>query len=106
MMGPGETFALIAMVALAIVFISLAFRAYDQRLKFKERQLELRAGTPGPSPSAEVLERMEQRLRVLERIVTERGQDVAAQIEALRDRRLVEEADTGVPLGLARQETV
>lgn len=104
MMGPGETFALIAMVALAIVFISLAFRAYDQRLKFKERQLELRAGKPAAAASAETIAQIEQRLRVLERIVTERGQDVAAQIEALRDQRQAEGA--GVPLAIARQETV
>ena len=34
---------------------------------------------------------LEDRLRVLERIVTDRGYDVATQIEALRDQRRVEE---------------
>jgi hypothetical protein len=34
---------------------------------------------------------MEDRIRVLERIVTDRGYDVATQIEALRDQRRVEE---------------
>jgi hypothetical protein len=34
---------------------------------------------------------LEERLRVLERIVTDRGYDVATQIEALRDQRRVEE---------------
>jgi hypothetical protein len=33
---------------------------------------------------------LEERVRVLERIVTDRGYDVAAQIEALRDVRSVE----------------
>ncbi len=33
---------------------------------------------------------MEERLRVLERIVTDKGYDVASQIEALRDTRKVE----------------
>ena len=34
---------------------------------------------------------LEDRVRVLERIVTDRGYDVATQIEALRDQRRVEE---------------
>lgn len=34
---------------------------------------------------------LEERVRVLERIVTDRGYDVAAQIEALRDTRHVDE---------------
>jgi hypothetical protein len=34
---------------------------------------------------------MEDRIRVLERIVTDRGYDIATQIEALRDQRRVEE---------------
>ena len=34
---------------------------------------------------------MEDRLRVLERIVTDKGYDVATQIEALRDQRRVDD---------------
>ena len=34
---------------------------------------------------------MEDRLRVLERIITDKGYDVATQIEALRDQRRVED---------------
>src|SRR5690349_294575 len=34
---------------------------------------------------------LEERVRVLERIVTDKGYDVASQIEALRDTRWVEE---------------
>lgn len=34
---------------------------------------------------------LEERVRVLERIVTDRGYDVATQIEALRDQRRVED---------------
>ena len=34
---------------------------------------------------------LEERVRVLERIVTDRGYDVATQIEALRDQRRVEQ---------------
>lgn len=48
---------------------------------------------------------LEQRVRVLERIVTDRGYDVATQIEALRDQREVEDRSAGVPLGSTRKET-
>ena len=47
---------------------------------------------------------LEERVRVLERIVTDRGYDVATQIEALRDTRRVEEHDAGVPLGFETRE--
>jgi hypothetical protein len=43
---------------------------------------------------------------VLERIVTDKGYDVADQIEALRDQRRVEAQGGGVPLDTARRERV
>lgn len=46
---------------------------------------------------------LEERVRVLERIVTDSGYNVSAQIEALRDVKRVEE-DNGVPLTLNRKE--
>lgn len=51
------------------------------------------------------IQRLEDRVQVLERIVTDRGYDIATQIEALRDtRRVDQEADSGVPLGLGERE--
>ncbi|USA38442.1 hypothetical protein [Pelagerythrobacter marinus] len=47
---------------------------------------------------------LEERVRVLERIVTDRGYDVSTQIEALRDQHRVESEGAGVPLDLARKE--
>jgi hypothetical protein len=49
---------------------------------------------------------LEDRVRVLERIVTEKGYDVATQIEALRDQRRVDEADSGVSIEALRKERV
>ena len=49
---------------------------------------------------------LEDRVRVLERIVTDRGYDIATQIEALRDTRSVEETGSGVPLSIDQKETV
>lgn len=41
----------------------------------------------------EQVERLQERIRVLERIVTDRGVETAAQIEALRDRDRIPEED-------------
>jgi len=45
-------------------------------------------------------------VQVLERIVTDRGYDIATQIEALRDQRRVDDEGAGVPLGLDKKERV
>ncbi len=45
-------------------------------------------------------------MQVLERIVTDRGYDIATQIEALRDQRRVDEEGAGIPLGLEQKERV
>ena len=51
---------------------------------------------------ASQIQRLEDRVQVLERIVTDRGYDIATQIEALRDTRRVNEG-AGVPLGLNKE---
>ncbi len=53
---------------------------------------------------ASQVQALEDRVQVLERIVTDRGYDVATQIEALRDTREVEQADSGVPLEMPNKE--
>ena len=55
---------------------------------------------------ANQVQKLEDRVRVLERIVTDGGYNVAAQIEALRDVRQVEDEGSGVPLGLGQKERV
>ena len=54
---------------------------------------------------ASKVQQLEDRVRVLERIVTDRGYDIATQIEALRDQRRVDEG-AGVPLNVASRENV
>ncbi|SMQ69885.1 hypothetical protein SAMN06297468_2068 [Altererythrobacter xiamenensis] len=53
---------------------------------------------------ASKIQTLEDRVQVLERIVTDRGYDIATQIEALRDTRKVEESGSGVPLNMERKE--
>lgn len=64
--------------------------AYRRHLKFKERQLAAVTNETAEKAAqyAAHVERLEQRVRVLERIVTDRGIDVASEIESLRDRPL------------------
>ena len=47
---------------------------------------------------------MNQRMIVLEKIVTDRGYSVAEEIEALRDVPSGPSNDSGVPLNIAQQE--
>ena len=63
---------------------------YKRRLKFKERELELLGNQTAERAAqyAAHTERLEQRVRVLERIVTDRGIVVADEIENLRDKPL------------------
>lgn len=49
-------------------------------------------------------QQLEDRVQVLERIVTDRGYDVATQIEALRDTREVEERGSGVQMSFEQKE--
>lgn len=53
----------------------------------KRRQLELQASMTAEKAAqyAAQTERLEQRVRVLERIITDRGHDLAGEIENLRD---------------------
>lgn len=55
--------------------------------KHQRRMAEMRmmAGSADNGRAIEHIRALEERVRVLERIVTDKGQDVAAQIEALRD---------------------
>jgi hypothetical protein len=59
-------------------------------IRLKERQLELMSSNTAERAAqyAAQTERLEQRVRVLERIVTDKGIDVADEIERLRDQPL------------------
>ncbi len=61
---------------------------YKRRMKLRERELEL-LGSQTAEKAAQYAahtERLEQRVRVLEQIVTDGGTQTALQIEALREQ--------------------
>ncbi|MDZ7587786.1 MAG: hypothetical protein U5J78_00940 [Parasphingorhabdus sp.] len=60
---------------------------HKQRLKFEEKKLEVMGAQTAEKAAqyASQVELLEQRMRVLERIVTDRGFELSAQIEDLRE---------------------
>ena len=72
------------------VIVGVLGDVYKRHLKFKERQLELLGNQTAERAAqyAAHTERLEQRMRVLERIVTDKGIAVSDEIERLRDKPL------------------
>ena len=99
----GQLGVLIPILALMIPIIAIWTR-HQQRMA--EVQISMTADRTAERAAqyASHTKELEDRVAVLERIVTDRGYDVATQIEALRDTRRVEELDAGVPLGVAKRE--
>ena len=81
-----------SMVLVGIPVIGgLLHESYKLKLKHQEKMagaLNAQAAENAAQYAAHS-ERLEQRVRVLERIVTDRGVDLAGEIESLRDERLV-----------------
>jgi len=72
------------------VILGIGGDMYKRHLKFKEKQLTLLSNETAEKAAqyAAHTERLEARVRVLERIVTDRGIEVAEEIEKLRDAPL------------------
>jgi len=87
-MNPGDVIALLITILLPTVFLLYVFRRW---FSYKEKQLEInsRMAAERAAEYASGNKELEQRVRVLEQIVTDSGAQTAAQIEALRgDRQL------------------
>lgn len=102
-MDPATLGTMIPIVALMIPIVALWTR---HQQKMAEMQVGATAEQTAEKAAqyASQVQRLEDRVQVLERIVTDRGYDIATQIEALRDTRRVDEMDAGVPLGLDKKE--
>ena len=64
-------------------FLMVCFIVWTKHQR-KMAEMQLRLGAD-EAASSDAYARLEERVRVLERIVTDRGSDLAAQIEALRE---------------------
>jgi ABC-type phosphate transport system auxiliary subunit len=85
MMGPGEVF--IALVVIGIPMLVLGY-LFHRWFKLKEKRLDVEASLAVEKAAqyAASNAELEARVRVLEKIVTDRGAETASQIEALRDQ--------------------
>jgi hypothetical protein len=104
-MDAGQLGVMIPIIALMIPIVAIWS-------KHQQKMAEMQVGSTAEQTAEKAaqyvgqIKRLEDRVQVLERIVTDRGYDIATQIEALRDTRRVDEASTGVPLALERKERV
>jgi hypothetical protein len=78
---------LIPILGVSIPIIAILAGVFSKWLKLKERQLELTASATAEQAAqyAARIATLEERVAVLNRIVTDRNEGLAVQIEALRD---------------------
>ena len=99
-------------LALLIPIFALSIPMVAIWTKHQQKIAEMQIGSTAEQTAekaaqyASKIQRLEDRVQVLERIVTDRGYDIATQIEALRDQRRVDEEGAGVPLGIDKKERV
>ena len=92
-----ETYVFVMVLAIFVVVIPVVLGVGSDMLKrwlaHKEKAMELMAADTAEKAAqyAAQVERLEQRMRVLERIATDRGTDLAAQIEDLGSRQALKE---------------
>lgn len=97
-------------LALLIPILALSIPFFAMWLKHREKMMERQSGTAAAATAekaaqdASHIKDIEDRVRVLERIVTDRGYDVATRIEALRDQRWVDGGEAATRLDPARRE--
>ncbi len=86
-MNESIVITLVFMVIVLPIVLGIGSDIYKRRLAFRERELELFSKQTAEKAAqyAAQAERLEQRVRVLERIATENNTDLALQIENLRD---------------------
>jgi cell division protein FtsB len=82
---------------LAVLILVFAFTIIRHKLGIPVRSMRQMRGDPGDDAENARLRQqvgqLQQRINVLERIVTDRGVETAAQIEALRDRDAIQDQD-------------
>ena len=84
---------------LAVMILMFAFTIVRHKMCIQVGSRRHRDNAPAPLVEAEnvrlrqQVEQLQERMKVLERIVTDRGAQTAAQIEALRDQERIESGD-------------
>jgi len=102
-MEPGQLALLIPIIGVMIPIVAI-WAKHQQKMAEIQSETTADATAEKAAQYAAQVQKLEDRVQVLERIVTDRGYDVATQIEALRDTREVENDDAGVPLNVSSKE--
>jgi hypothetical protein len=91
-MGPGEVFIALIVIGLPVMLLMIIANRF---FKLREKKLEVEAQLAAEKAAQYASRSMEleQRVRVLEQIVTDAGAQTASQIEALRDRQKIEDGN-------------
>ncbi|HQS96303.1 MAG: hypothetical protein B7Y31_13730 [Novosphingobium sp. 16-62-11] len=89
-MSEDVIYGLAFMLVVVPVVMGVLSDMYKRRLAFRERELALLSKQTAEKAAqyAAQAERLEQRVRVLERIATENDADLALRIENLRDAKV------------------
>jgi ABC-type phosphate transport system auxiliary subunit len=89
-MNPDAVFVLIPITALMIPIVAIISRTVTKMIALKEKQLQVQTSMTAEKSAqyAAHTERLEARVRVLERIATDKGVDLSDEIERLRDTPL------------------
>lgn len=89
-MGPGDTIGLMALAGVAVGVLITIGTVFQRYMAHKERKLTLTADKTAEKAAqyASRVEQLEARVRVLERIATDKGADLAEQIEDLRSPQM------------------
>jgi hypothetical protein len=83
-MGPGEVFIALIVIGLPVMLLMIIANRFF-RLREKKLEVEASLAAEKAAQYASRSMELEQRVRVLEQIVTDTGAQTAGQIEALRD---------------------
>jgi hypothetical protein len=92
-MGPPEVFIALFVVGLPVLLLMLIANRWF-RLREKKLDVEATLAAEKAAQYASRSSELEQRVRVLEQIVTDKGAETAAQIEALRRPRIANVASS------------
>lgn len=90
----GPTNVLIALIVIGLPILLLMLIA-NRSFKLREKKLEVEAGMAAEKAAqyASRSQELEQRVRILEQIVTDQGAQTAGQIEALREHKRIESGE-------------
>ena len=102
-MDTGTLALMIPIIGVSIPIVAI-WAAHKQKMAKIQSEAMVEQTAEKAAQYANQVQGLEDRVRVLERIVTDKGYDVASQIEALRDVREVEAPDAGIPLNMGRRE--